>query len=67
MRSVRLPLAAALISALNVAPFDVTASTLAVSNCNDSGTGSLRSAITSAANNDVMRSGVSGGVFQPSS
>ena len=54
MRSVRLPIAAALIAAFNLASLEVSASTLTVSNCNDSGNGSLRSAMISAVNNDVI-------------
>jgi len=54
MRWTRLPLAAALISTGCGAPQDVFANILTVSNCNDAGAGSLRSALGAATNDDVV-------------
>jgi len=54
IRSDRLPIAAALVAAFSLSAFDACATTPAVTNCNDSGTGSLRASVTGATSGSVI-------------
>ena len=54
IRSDRLPIAAALVAAFSLSAFDACATPPAVTNCNDSGTGSLRASVTGAASGSVI-------------